>query len=44
MDIIYNYNHIWILYIITRMYGDIIYNYTHIWILYIIMRMHGYYI
>ena len=30
MDIIYNYAHVWILNIITR-----IYNYTHIWILYI---------
>ena len=34
MDIIYNYAHVWILYIITRMYG----------VLYVITRMYGYYI
>ena len=44
MDIIYNYTHIWILYVITRMYGYYIYNYAHLWILYIITRMYGYYI
>ena len=40
MDIIYNYAHVWILYIIM----DIIYNYAHVWILYIITPIYGYYI
>ena len=53
MDIIYNYEHVWISYIITPIYGyyiklhpymDSIYNYAHVWILYITTPRYGYYI
>ena len=44
MDIIYNYTHIWILYIITRMYGYYILIMRMYGYLYIITRMCRYYI